>query len=47
MALRAATRHNAGAAGDTQMGSAEGNPLRKLSEAPGVLEEGKIFFFYR
>ena len=47
MAPRTATKHKAGAAGDTQMGSAEGDPQKKLSEASGVLEKGKIFFFYR
>ena len=47
MAHRTTTRHKAGAAGDTTMGNTEGDPLRNLSEAPGVLESGKIFFFYR
>lgn len=27
--------------------SAAAEPMRKLSEVPGVLEEGKIFFLYR
>ena len=27
--------------------SAAAEPMKKLSEVPGVLEEGKIFFLYR
>lgn len=47
MAPKHGEKKEKAAAGSATKSSPASTTMRRLSEIPGVLEEGKIFFFYR